>query len=177
MESRESCHGCRNRIGTRGTHDIRSVIVNIRPATHADIDTIVRIIAHYAAQGIMLPRSHTGLAESLSNYVVADVDGQVVGCGGLEQYSSSTAEIFGLATSPNKPMRGTGSAIVEALIAKARCSKIAQVFALTLAPAFFQKMGFRTVQHTDLPMKVWKDCIACPKYGNCDEIAMVLDLN
>src|SRR5438046_6411398 len=120
------------------------------------------MIAHYAAQGIMLPRSHSGLAESLSNYVVADLDGQVLGSGGLEQYSSSTAEIFGLATSPNKPVRGTGSAIVEALIEKARSVNIAHVFALTLAPAFFQKMGFRTVQHTHLPMKVWKDCIACP---------------
>ena len=63
------------------------------------------------------------------------------------------------------------------LVEKARAEKISHVFALTLAPVFFQKMGFRTVQHTDLPMKVWKDCIACPKYGNSDEIAMVLDLN
>jgi amino-acid N-acetyltransferase len=151
--------------------------VRIRPAQRTDVDTIVQMIAHYAAQGLMLPRSHSALSEALTNYVVADSDGEVIGCGGLEQYSSSTAEIFGLATSPDKSVRGTGSAIVQALIAKAREEKIAHVFALTLAPAFFQKMGFRTVQHTDLPMKVWKDCIACPKYGNCDEIAMVLDLN
>jgi amino-acid N-acetyltransferase len=151
--------------------------VRIRPAEHADIDNIVRMIAHYASQGLMLPRSHNALTEALPNYVVADHDGGVIGCGGLEQYSSSTAEIFGLATSPENHLRGTGSAIVQALIEKARAGKISHVFALTLAPAFFQKMGFRTVQHTDLPMKVWKDCIACPKYGNCDEIAMVLDLN
>jgi amino-acid N-acetyltransferase len=151
--------------------------VKIRPAEHTDIDNIVRIIADYAAQGLMLPRSHSALTEALSNYVVADQDGSVIGCGGLEQYSSSTAEIFGLAAFPGNSVRGTGSAIVQALIDRARDDKISHVFALTLAPAFFQKMGFRTVQHTDLPMKVWKDCIACPKYGNCDEIAMVLDLN
>jgi amino-acid N-acetyltransferase len=151
--------------------------VKIRPAKHSDIGYIARMIAHYAAQGLMLPRSHSALTEALSNYVVADHNGSVIGCGGLEQYSSSTAEIFGLATSPDNSVRGTGSAIVQALLEKARAEKISHVFALTLAPAFFQKMGFRTVQHTDLPMKVWKDCIACPKYGNCDEIAMVLDLN
>ncbi len=151
--------------------------MKIRPAQHTDVNNIVRMIAHYASQGLMLPRSHSALTEALSNYVVADHDGSVIGCGGLEQYSSSTAEIFGLATSPENSVRGTGSAIVQALIDKARAEKISHVFALTLAPAFFQKMGFRTVQHTDLPMKVWKDCIACPKYGNCDEIAMVLDLN
>ena len=149
----------------------------IRPASREDVLTIVRIIAHYASQGLMLPRSHGALAEALPNYLVADIDGNVIGCGGLEQYSKSTAEIYGLATSPNNSHRGTGSAIVHALIEKARAKNISQVFALTLAPTFFQKMGFRTVEHKDLPMKVWKDCVACPKYGNCDEIAMVLDLN
>ena len=135
------------------------------------------MIAYYASQGVMLPRSHSALQEALANYLVADINGDVIGCGGLEQYSSTTAEIFGLATSPNNKQRGTGSALVEALIQKARAENISHVFALTLVPNFFQKMGFRVVQHTDLPMKVWKDCIACPKYGNCDEIAMVLDLN
>ena len=124
----------------------------------------------------MVPRSHGAMQEALPNYVVADVNGEVIGCGGLEQYSNDTAEIYGLATSPEKPLRGTGSSIVQALIEMARGEKITQVFALTLAPAFFQKMGFRTVEHKDLPMKVWKDCVACPKYGNCDEIAMVLDI-
>ena len=101
----------------------------------------------------------------------------MVGCGGLELYSSDVAEIYGLATAPQNSLRGTGSAIVQALIEKARTENLSQVFALTLVPGFFQKMGFRTVEHKDLPMKVWKDCVACPKFGNCDEIAMVLDLN
>jgi amino-acid N-acetyltransferase len=138
---------------------------------------MVRIIAHYASEGLMLPRSHGALQEALGDYLVADDDGAVIGCGGLEQYSKDTAEIYGLATSPDKSVRGTGSAIVQALIEKARTQSISQVFAPTLAPAFFQRMGFHTVEHKDLPMKVWKDCVACPKYGNCDEIAMVLDLN
>jgi len=151
--------------------------VIIRPAARQDVDTMVRIIAHYASQGLMLPRSHTALNEALSNYLVADMDGEIIGCGGLDQYTTDTAEIYGLATSPGKSIRGTGSALVEALIEKARTENISHVFALTLAPAFFQKMGFRIVEQKDLPMKVWKDCVACPKYGNCDEIAMVLDLN
>jgi len=151
--------------------------VIIRPAVREDVATIVRIIAHYASQGLMLPRSHSALLQALSDYLVADVDGEIIGCGGLEQYTKDTAEIYGLATSPEKSIRGTGSAIVQALIEKARTENISQVFALTLAPAFFQKMGFRTVEQKDLPMKVWKDCVACPKYGNCDETAMVLDLD
>ena len=151
--------------------------MRIRPAAHEDVQTMVRIILHYASEGLMLPRSHGALAEALPNYLVADIDGDVIGCGGLEQYSNDSAEIYGLATAPENPHHGAGSAIVQALIQKARSERISQVFALTLAPGFFQKMGFRTVEHKDLPMKVWKDCVACPKYGNCDEIAMVLDLN
>jgi amino-acid N-acetyltransferase len=151
--------------------------LRIRQAESQDVETIVRTIAHYASQGLMLPRSHTALHDALPNYLVADVDGEVIGSGGLEQYSPSTAEIFGLATSPDKSIPGVGSRIVEALIQKARGENISQVFALTLAPGFFQKMGFRKVENKDLPLKVWKDCVACPKYGNCDEIAMVLDLN
>ncbi len=151
--------------------------MKIRPAEHPDIDTIVRIIGDYASQGLMLPRSHGALTEALPHYLVADLNGEVVGCGGLEPYSTDVAEIYGLATAPDNSPRGTGSTIIHALIEKARTENISHVFALTLAPGFFQKMGFTTVEHRDLPMKVWRDCIACPKYGNCDEIAMVLDLN
>lgn len=151
--------------------------MNIRQAEQHDVERIVRIIGHYASEGLMLPRSHGAITTALADYLVADLNGDVIGCGGLEQYSNDSAEIYGLATAPGQPHSGTGRAIVQALIEKARSEKISQVFALTLAPGFFQKMGFRTVEHKALPLKVWKDCIACPKYGNCDEIAMVLDLN
>jgi amino-acid N-acetyltransferase len=151
--------------------------MKIRAAEQNDVDMMARIIGHYASEGLMLPRSHGALIEALSHYVVADQNGEVVGCGGLEPYSQDVAEIYGLATSPETSPRGTGSAIVKALIQRARTENLSQLFALTLAPAFFQKMGFRTVEHKDLPMKVWKDCVSCPKFGNCDEIAMVLDLN
>jgi amino-acid N-acetyltransferase len=125
----------------------------------------------------MLPRSAGALAAALDSYVVADADGRIVGCGGLDRYTRESAEIYGLATAPEGSPQGTGSAIVKALIDRARQDSIERVFALTLAPEFFAKLGFLTVTHADLPLKVWKDCVACPKYGNCDEIAMVLTLN
>ena len=151
--------------------------MTIRPAAESDVDAMCRIIGRYAAQGIMLPRSRSGLLDSLQNYMVAEVDGAIVGCGGLQPYTSTCGEIYGLATSENQSPRGTGTAIVDALVENARSNQLSQVFALTLVPGFFEKMGFRTVPHTDLPMKVWKDCVACPKFGNCDEIAMIRDLN
>jgi amino-acid N-acetyltransferase len=151
--------------------------VKVRPAAAQDVERIACIITHHAVQGVMLPRSVGAVATALDTYVVADEAGQVVGCGGLEVYTTESAEIYGLATAPEGSPSGTGKAIVQTLVARARKEKIAKVFALTLAPGFFTKLGFKAVAHTDLPLKVWKDCVACPKYGNCDEIAMVLDLN
>jgi amino-acid N-acetyltransferase len=151
--------------------------MTIRPAVESDVDAICRIIGRYAAQGVMLPRSRSGLLASLPHYMVAEIDGCVVGCGGLQPYTASSGEIYGLATCDRQSPRGTGRAIVDALLQHARSNNLSQVFALTLAPGFFEKMGFHTVEHRELPMKVWKDCVACPKFGNCDEIAMVLDLN
>jgi amino-acid N-acetyltransferase len=152
-------------------------MTTIRPAAHSDISSIVKIIAHHAAQGLMLPRSHAAMAAGLPAYLVADIDGAIVGCGGLQQYSDDSAEIYGLATAPNEAPSGTGRLIVAALLEKARLLSISKVFALTLAPGFFHKMGFREVAHNNLPLKVWTDCVACPKFGNCDEIAMVLELD
>jgi amino-acid N-acetyltransferase len=150
--------------------------MTIRPAAPEDVDIISTIIGRYATEGVMLPRSRAGLLSSLSDYWVADVSGAVIGCGGLQPYNSSSGEIYGLATTPDQAPRGTGRAIVEALLEDARRKNLLQVFALTLVPGFFEKMGFHRVEHKDLPLKVWKDCVACPKFGNCDEIAMVLDL-
>jgi len=151
--------------------------VTIRPAAESDIDAICRIIGRYAAQGVMLPRSQSAVRATLPHYMVAEVEGSVVGCGGLQPYTPACAEIYGLATSDSHSPRGTGRAIVNALLENARANNLSQVFALTLAPGFFEKMGFRSVEHTELPMKVWKDCVACPKFGNCNEIAMIRDLN
>ncbi len=151
--------------------------MTIRPARPSDIEVMSGIIGHHASEGLMLPRSRAGLLTSLQHYLVADHNGAIVGCGGLQPYTTSSGEIYGLATSPHHSQRGTGSAIVQALIERARSESLSRVFALTLAPEFFTKMGFRTVEHTDLPEKVWRDCVACPKFGNCDEVAMVLELH
>jgi len=150
--------------------------VIVRSAHQDDIQKMVQIIAHHASRGAMLPRSSSALAASLDTYVVADADGEVVGCGALHPYTSDTAELCALATAPERSPDGTGRALVDALVERARTGSLNRVFALTLVPGFFRKMGFKTVEHSDLPLKVWTDCVACPKYGNCDEIAMVLEL-
>src|SRR5689334_211890 len=106
--------------------------MTIRPAIERDIDAMSRMIGFYAAQGVMLPRSRASLLAALSHYFVADQDGCVIGCGGLQPYTSTVAEIYGLATDSTQGPRGTGTALVRALIEQARTENVSRVFALTL---------------------------------------------
>jgi amino-acid N-acetyltransferase len=66
--------------------------MNIRPAQHEDVDAIARIIGGRASQGLMLPRSHACLSAALPDYVVADLNGHMIGCGGLQEYAKDSAE-------------------------------------------------------------------------------------
>jgi amino-acid N-acetyltransferase len=86
---------------------------------------------------------------------------------------SDLAEIKSLAVDEANTGRGVGKALVAAAIEQAGELGIARVFALTLEPDFFEKMGFGVVEKDALPMKVWSDCARCPKQDNCDEIAVV----
>ena len=151
--------------------------MKVRPAHSQDVEKIATIIAHHASQGLMLPRSAGALLPRWTLMLSQTLRGS----GRLRRpgrlHCGQRRNLRSCDDAPEGSPPGTGKAIVQALIARARKEKIAKVFALTLAPGFFAKMGFKTVAHTDLPLKVWKDCVACPKYGNCDEIAMVLELN
>jgi N-acetylglutamate synthase-like GNAT family acetyltransferase len=50
---------------------------------------------------------------------------------------------------------------------------IPQVFVLTYQQKFFEKCGFKVISKESLPQKVWKECVNCPKFPNCEEIAMI----
>ena len=150
--------------------------MTIRPAADHDVDAISQIIMHHAAEGLLLPRSKSAINASLPGYLVADDGGRILACGALHRYSGDLAEICGLATAPGVAGKGTGSAIVRALIEVARSHDLSKVFALTLVPQFFEKLGFRSIPHETLPQKIWKDCIACPKFGACNEIAVLMEI-
>jgi amino-acid N-acetyltransferase len=124
----------------------------------------------------MLPRSPLSVYESIRDYTVAEHNGAVVGCGGLHVVWGELAEIRSLAVAPDWKSAGIGRAITERLIVDAAELGIARLFAFTYVPGFFQKLAFRTAEHTELPHKVFGDCLNCPKFNACDEIAVIRDL-
>ena len=145
-----------------------------RKATFDDIEQIFAIVNDYASDGVMLARSRNTLYETLRDMVVAeDEQGTIVGVGGLHILWDRLAEIRTMAVSPCLTRRGIGAEIVKRLLEEGRKIGVTKFFTLTYKPGFFQTLGFHTVTKETLPPKVWKDCIDCPKFPNCDEIALI----
>jgi amino-acid N-acetyltransferase len=150
-----------------------SVALQTRKAGMRDIPNILALIDSYAAKGIMLPRTEFEMSENIRDFSVA-YDGEVLaGCGALHFYTPTTAEVRSLAVLPEMKQHGVGRALVEALEQEARDNDLESIFAFTYVPGFFQKLGFSEVERGELPLKAWKDCLRCPKFQNCDEIAVL----
>ena len=150
--------------------------MKVRSAKIPDAEVIYSLINSYAERDKMLFRSMADIYENLQAFTVAELDGNVVGCCALQIIWSDLAEIKSLAVDEAKKGRGVGKAIVRAAIEQAEELGISKVFALTLEPDFFEKMGFKIIEKDALPMKVWSDCAKCPKQQNCDEIAVIKKL-
>jgi len=150
--------------------------MKIRNARIPDAREICRLINYYAEHDKMLFRPLAEVYENLQTFWVAEIDEAVVGCCALEIVWSDLAEIKSLAVDPDRRKQGVGAALVSAAVEDARRLGVPQVFALTLEPGFFGKLGFEVVTKESLPMKVWSDCARCPKQQDCDEVAMVKSL-
>lgn len=154
-----------------------NVTVVCRKATQDDVDTLFEIIQGYAAQGIMLPRTKEALTEQINDFVVAEIDQQLVGCGSLTQLGKDLVEVRSLGVTDGHKGLGIGKSIVNLLIEEAKARQITKVMALTYEVKFFEKNGFTVVDKEIFPEKVWKDCIHCPKQHACDEIAVLKRLD
>ena len=124
-------------------------------------------------RGEMLPRSRNTLYENLRDMVVAEEHEGVVGVGSLHIMWDRLAEVRMMAIAPDRTRQGIGAEIVGYLLTEGEALGIEKVFTLTYKPEFFRKLGFIRISREELPQKVWKECIDCPKYPNCDEIAMI----
>lgn len=148
-------------------------MLEIRRASLTDIPALLALINAYAANGIMLPRTEFEMAENIRDFLVAFDEGRLVGCGALHFYTASSGEVRSLAVDPTVKSKGIGRAIVEALQNEGREQDLSSMFAFTYVAGFFAKLGFEEVDRGELPLKAWKDCLRCPKFQACDEIAVL----
>ena len=148
----------------------------IRPAVVTDGTAIAALIGAHAQRGEMLPKSKYQVYQHIGDSVFAEMDGKIVGCGVLHVLWEDLAEIRSLVVLEPYRRHGLGTKIVLHLIQEARLLGLSQVFALTYVPEFFKALGFHRIDKRTLPQKIWIDCINCAKFPDCDEEALLLNL-
>jgi amino-acid N-acetyltransferase len=147
-----------------------------RKAKAADAPEIFRLIGHYAAQGLLLPRSDEEIRRNIGHFLVLEEKGWLTSCVGLESYGADLAEIRSLAVAADLQGRGLGARMIEYALEEARRREIARVFAVTHAPQFFLRRGFTSVSRQILTEKIERDCYACKKRRSCRLTAVVATL-
>ncbi len=150
----------------------------IRKAIIQDIKTIYKLLSHYGDQGSLLSRPLVELYEHLRDFFVVEGSSPkspIVGVCALGICWEDLAEIRSLAVAQDHQGKNYGSQLVEICLQEALSLGLKRVFTLTYEPDFFSKLGFKEIEKSTLPHKIWADCIRCAKFPDCDEIAMVIE--
>jgi len=148
-------------------------MITFRKAKMADVEDLHALINDFAEKGVMLARSRNTLYETIREFMVVEDEGKVVGAGALHIIWEDLAEIRALAIRNEYQRKGIGKKLIDELIKEAIELGIHKVFALTYQVDFFRSCGFQEVSKDEMPHKVWKECINCPKFPNCDEVAVI----
>jgi len=148
----------------------------VRKATLADVPAIHSLVEYYARKGRMLHRSQEDLVEHIRCFCVAEDGGRVVACSALHVYGPDLAEIKSLAVDERIARRGWGAKLVRYQLDDAMDLGIGRVFALTYEAPFFEKQGFHVSDKQWMPDKIWRDCMYCQKYDDCDEVCVAIDI-
>lgn len=148
----------------------------LRKATITDIKPIQALINGFARQDLMLPRSLNELYENIRDFWVVEHQGRLCASAALHISWDDLAEIKSVAVSKSLQRTGVGSRLVKACIEEAATLGVKKLFVLTYQPEFFRSLGFKKISHSALPHKVWAECINCPKFPGCDEIALLKNI-
>lgn len=148
--------------------------MNIRPARVGDVPAIYELIKTFADRKLMIRRSLGELYESIREFIVAvDSENRIVGCVALHVFWEDLAELKCLAVAEDLHGQGVGRQLLDACWKASRELEIASVFALTYSVGFFERCGYHQIDKADLPHKIWNECVRCPLFPNCTEVALI----
>ena len=148
----------------------------IRKARIADAKAIHELLSEYAGAGKMLSRSLADIYQTIRSFYIYEEQGAVAGIACLQIWWADLAEVRSLAVSSAYAGKGCGRELVQACLHEAQELGITRVFALTYQQEFFSRLDFSIIEKRELPQKIWGDCMKCPKFPDCDEIAMARDI-
>jgi amino-acid N-acetyltransferase len=146
--------------------------MHTREALLRDATQIHDLIASYSGDGTLLPRTLPEICENIRDFVVVEDAGRIMGCGALHLYGPHLAEVRSIAVRPEEKGVGAGRLLIDALLKQASRQEVTCVCLFTRIPSFFARMGFTVATREQIPDKLYKDCHRCPRFDNCDEVAM-----
>jgi len=148
--------------------------MKVEKAKINDVQKMHELVNRFASRNEMLARALSEIYENLRDYfVIRSRDSQVIACVALHISWADLAEIKSLAVTEDQQDKGLGAMLVNACLEEAKVLGIPTIFCLTYKPGFFEKHGFHQVDKMELPKKVWSECFKCPKFPDCDEVALV----
>ena len=148
----------------------------VEKAKISDVTQMHKLINYFADKGVMLARPLSEMYENIRDYFVFREGKRVIACAALHVSWADLAEIKSVAVAEESQRQGIGDRLIEACLDEARELGIPTVFCLTYQPSFFERFGFSQLDKMGLPQKVWNECFRCPKFPNCDEIALIYHL-
>ena len=148
----------------------------IRKACIADAPVIHKLLTEHASKGAMLSRSLAEIYQAIRSFYVLEENGEVLGTVSLQIWWEDLAEVRSLVVSERLSGRGCGRLLVHSCIDEARQLGLSRLFALTYQEEFFSRLGFSLIEKSELPHKIWGDCMKCSKFPDCDEVAMAMSL-
>ncbi len=147
--------------------------IKIRKANIKDAKQIRDIVNFFAENGKMLPISYNQIYERIRDFWVIEKGKKIIGCGALKPMWKDLAEIRSVAIKERYQKKGYGKILIEKLLEEGKELGFKKVFVLTYKPEYFEKFGFKKISKSKLPHKIWLDCINCPKFPKCDEVALI----
>jgi len=150
----------------------------IRKANLQDVKAIHHLLHEYGKKEELLARPLSQLYDHVRDFSVHldNNSQQLTGCCALQICWEDLAEIRSLAVHPDHQGKNIGTKLTETALQEAKLFQVKKVFTLTYKPDFFKQFGFATIERSDLPLKIWGDCIICVKFPDCDETAMMKEL-
>lgn len=150
--------------------------MEIRKAKVQDVIPIYKLLEYFSAKEVLLPRSLAELYDNVRDFFVAEDEGEIIGCCSLHSCWEDLGEIKSLALKEDWQSKGIAKNLVDLCLNDAPQLGLKRVFVLTYVPEFFKGLDFKEISKEKLPHKVWKECISCPKFPDCGEIALIRDI-
>ncbi|MBL4763870.1 MAG: argininosuccinate lyase [Colwellia sp.] len=150
----------------------KAAALSVRRARMSDVDKIYQQVSYWADKGEILPRSRDNIIHDIQNFVVAEVDGDVVGCASLYIYQTGLAEIRSIVIDKSAHGQGQGQALVQYLLEFAHQMELHKIIVLTYVPDFFNKLGFTLIEKSSLASNIIEDSEQSPHKDPADEVAM-----